>query len=57
MGLGLAGAIVGGLLFRLLGILPGLDQISISLHDVVAAFVGCRSVLGDPRLPHSRATT
>ena len=40
MGLGLAGAIVGGLLFRLLGLLPGLDQISISLRDVVAAFVG-----------------
>jgi uncharacterized membrane protein YeaQ/YmgE (transglycosylase-associated protein family) len=39
MGLGLAGAIVGGLLFRLLGLLPGLDQISISLRDVVAAFV------------------
>src|SRR5580693_393487 len=31
MGLGLAGAIAGGLLFRLLGLLPGLDQISISL--------------------------
>jgi uncharacterized membrane protein YeaQ/YmgE (transglycosylase-associated protein family) len=57
MGLGLAGAIADGLLFRLLGLLPGLDQISISLRDVVAAFVGCRSVLGDPRLPHSRATT
>jgi len=40
MGLGLAGAVVGGLLFRLLGLLPGLDQISISLRDVVAAFVG-----------------
>ena len=36
MGLDLAGAIVGGLLFRLLGLLPGLDQISISLRDVVA---------------------
>lgn len=40
MGLGLAGAIVGGLLFRLLGLLPGLDQISMSLRDVVAGFVG-----------------
>ena len=39
MGLGLAGAIVGGLLFRLLGLLPGLDQISISLRDIVTAFV------------------
>jgi uncharacterized membrane protein YeaQ/YmgE (transglycosylase-associated protein family) len=45
MGLGLAGAIVGGLLFRLLGLLPGLDQISISLRDVVAAFVGSLIVL------------
>jgi uncharacterized membrane protein YeaQ/YmgE (transglycosylase-associated protein family) len=45
MALGLAGAIVGGLLFRLLGLLPGLDQISISLRDVVAAFVGSLIVL------------
>ena len=45
MGLGLAGAIVGGLLFRLLGLLPGLDQISISLRDVVAAFVGSLIIL------------
>ena len=45
MGLGLAGAIVGGLLFRLLGLLPGLDQISISLRDVAAAFVGSLIVL------------
>ena len=45
MGLGLAGAIVGGLLFRLLGLLPGLDQISISLRDVMAAFVGSLIVL------------
>ena len=48
MGLGLAGAIVGGLLFRLLGLLPGLDQISISLRDVVAAFVGSLIVLDRP---------
>jgi uncharacterized membrane protein YeaQ/YmgE (transglycosylase-associated protein family) len=45
MGLGLAGAIVGGLLFRLLGILPDLDRISISLRDVVAAFIGSLIVL------------
>lgn len=45
MGLGLAGAIVGGLLFRLLRLLPGLDQISISLRDVLAAFVGSLIVL------------
>jgi uncharacterized membrane protein YeaQ/YmgE (transglycosylase-associated protein family) len=45
MGLGLVGAVVGGLLFRLLGLLPGLDEISISLRDVVAAFVGSLIVL------------
>ena len=45
MGLGLVGAIVGGLLFRLLGLFPGLDAISISLRDVVAAFVGSLLVL------------
>jgi uncharacterized membrane protein YeaQ/YmgE (transglycosylase-associated protein family) len=45
MGLGLAGAIVGGLVFRLLGLLTGLDAISISLRDVVAAFVGSLIVL------------
>ena len=45
MGLGLAGAIVGGLLFRLIGLLPGLDKISISLRDVVAAFIGSLIVL------------
>ena len=45
MGLGLAGAIVGGLVFRLFGFLTGLDAISISLRDVVAAFVGSLIVL------------
>ena len=45
LGLGLAGALVGGLLFRLLRLWPGLDQIAISLRDVVAAFVGSMLVL------------
>ncbi len=44
-GLGLAGALVGGLLFRLLGILPDLDKVAISLRDVIAAFVGSLLVL------------
>jgi uncharacterized membrane protein YeaQ/YmgE (transglycosylase-associated protein family) len=42
---GLAGALIGGLLFRMLGLFPGLDKISISLRDVVAAFVGSLIVL------------
>ena len=52
MALGLAGAIVGGLLFRLLGLLPGLDQITISMRDVVAAFVGSLIVLAAIGLWH-----
>jgi uncharacterized membrane protein YeaQ/YmgE (transglycosylase-associated protein family) len=43
--LGLAGALIGGLLFRVSGIWPGLDKIAISLRDVIAAFVGSLVVL------------
>jgi uncharacterized membrane protein YeaQ/YmgE (transglycosylase-associated protein family) len=42
---GLAGALVGGLIFRAFGLLPALDQVSISLRDVVAAVVGSLIVL------------
>ena len=45
LGVGLVGALVGGLLFRLLGIFPGLDKITISLRDVVSALVGSLIVL------------
>lgn len=45
LGVGLAGALVGGLLFRLIGLFPGLDRIAISLRDVVAALVGSLIVL------------
>ena len=38
--LGLGGAILGGLIFRLFGLLPNLDKIAISLRDVVAALCG-----------------
>ena len=40
LALGLAGSLIGGLLFRVFGIWPGLDKIAISLRDVVAAIVG-----------------
>jgi uncharacterized membrane protein YeaQ/YmgE (transglycosylase-associated protein family) len=43
--LGLAGALIGGLLFRMFGLFPGLDRIAISLRDVVAALVGSLIVL------------
>lgn len=45
LGLGLAGAVVGGVLFQSLQLLVGLDSISISLRDVVSAFVGSLIVL------------
>ena len=35
LGLGLAGAVVGGLVFHLFGLFPQFDNISISLRDVV----------------------
>jgi uncharacterized membrane protein YeaQ/YmgE (transglycosylase-associated protein family) len=40
LGLGLSGAVIGGLLFRLFGLFPRLDRIAISLRDIVAAFLG-----------------
>jgi uncharacterized membrane protein YeaQ/YmgE (transglycosylase-associated protein family) len=39
------GALVGGLVFRLFGIFPGLDKIAMSLRDVVAALIGSLLVL------------
>jgi uncharacterized membrane protein YeaQ/YmgE (transglycosylase-associated protein family) len=45
LALGLAGALVGGLLFRLLGLFPELDKIAISLRDVVASVLGSLLVL------------
>ncbi|MGB3718975.1 MAG: GlsB/YeaQ/YmgE family stress response membrane protein [Proteobacteria bacterium] len=39
-GIGLVGALVGGLIFRIFNLLPDLEQIAISLRDVAAATVG-----------------
>jgi uncharacterized membrane protein YeaQ/YmgE (transglycosylase-associated protein family) len=43
--LGLIGALVGGLLFRLFDWLPDLDRIAVSLRDIVAAVIGSLIVL------------
>lgn len=40
LGIGLMGALIGGLLFKLLRLDLGLGNISISLEDIVAATVG-----------------
>ena len=45
LGVGLAGALVGGLLFRAFRLWPGLDKVSISLRDIVAALIGSLIVL------------
>lgn len=54
LGIGLVGALVGGLLFHLFGILPGLDSIAVSLRDVVSAVVGSMLFLGALWLWHKR---
>ena len=46
LGLGLSGALIGGFLFRLVGVLPNLDRVSVSLRDIVAAVIGAFLVLG-----------
>ena len=45
LGIGLAGALIGGILFNLLRIDLGLADISISLQDIVSAFVGALILL------------
>ena len=45
LSIGLIGALVGGLLFRAFGLLPGLEKVAISLRDIVAAVVGSLLVL------------
>ncbi len=41
----IVGALIGGALFRILGILPSLDKISISARDIVSAVLGSLLVL------------
>ncbi len=45
LGLEFAGALVGGLMFRLFGLFPALDKFAVSLRDIVAAVVGSLLVL------------
>ncbi len=45
LALGLAGAVIGGVLFHLLDLFPNLDKVSVSMRDVVAALVGSLLVL------------
>ena len=40
LAVGLIGALIGGAIFRLFNLWPGLESVSISLRDIVAAFIG-----------------
>ena len=40
LGIGLVGALIGGAIFRVLGVELGLRQVSVNLQDVVAALLG-----------------
>lgn len=40
LAVGLAGALIGGFLFNWIGIDLGLSEITVSLQDIVSAFVG-----------------
>jgi uncharacterized membrane protein YeaQ/YmgE (transglycosylase-associated protein family) len=40
LGIGLVGALIGGFLFRVLGIRLGLGHVSVSLEDLAAALIG-----------------
>ncbi|WP_459557696.1 GlsB/YeaQ/YmgE family stress response membrane protein [Lacunimicrobium album] len=40
LGIGLAGALLGGLIFKLFGINFGLGEIKVSLEEIVAAIIG-----------------
>ncbi len=46
LGVGLGGALIGGLLFNLFRIDLGLAEVSISLEDLIAALVGSLLFLG-----------
>ncbi len=50
LGVGLGGALIGGLLFNLFRIDLGLAEVSISLEDLIAALVGSLLFLGAVRL-------
>ncbi|HWJ18169.1 MAG TPA: GlsB/YeaQ/YmgE family stress response membrane protein [Geobacterales bacterium] len=45
LGLGMAGALLGGLLFRIFRLFPNLDKFSLSVRDVISALIGSALVL------------
>ncbi len=45
LGLGMIGALLGGLLFRIFRLFPNLDKFSVSIRDLVSALIGSGLVL------------
>ena len=45
LGLGMAGALLGGILFRIFRLFTNLDKYSISMRDLIAALIGSVLVL------------
>ena len=45
LALGSVGALVGGAVFHVFGIFPGLDSIAVSFRDILSAFLGSLAVL------------
>ena len=43
--MGLIGAVVGGVLFQIFDLFPKLEEVEVSLRDIVAAFVGSLLIL------------
>jgi uncharacterized membrane protein YeaQ/YmgE (transglycosylase-associated protein family) len=45
LGLGMTGALLGGILFRIFRLFPNLDKFSLSVRDVISALIGSALVL------------
>ncbi len=45
LGLGMAGALLGGMLFRIFRLFPSLDKFSVSMRDLISALIGSVLVL------------
>jgi uncharacterized membrane protein YeaQ/YmgE (transglycosylase-associated protein family) len=56
LGVGMAGAVVGGLLFWLLHVDLGLGEIKFTVEDLISAFVGSLLCIGAWRLIQKRRT-
>ena len=55
-GIGLVGALIGGAIFNVFGIEMGLSKISISMQDILAAFLGAVLFLIGLKVFRSRRT-